>query len=67
MLKAEQAVFLRNVETAKTWLREYFDLGNDRVKKMIADLQALEQVDLNPELPDISASYNALNEVKETQ
>lgn len=64
VLKSEQAIFVSNLETARGWLNEYFDLGNDRVKKMISDLQALEQTQLNPVLPDISGSYNALNEIK---
>lgn len=59
-LRADQAAYRHDLETAAAWLKEYFDTREDNVRRVMAELETLAAHNLTPELPDISGSLEAL-------
>lgn len=62
LLGGDQAVYLASLRAVEQWLREFFDLQQAPAQAALNTLAALQQVELHPELPDISASLIALRE-----
>jgi uroporphyrin-3 C-methyltransferase len=48
---------------ARQWLGEFFDLTDPAAIALLKEVQALEPVDIDPALPDISGSTNALRKM----
>lgn len=63
VLQREQAGFVQTLEGAGAWLRDYFELEDAGVTSMLQALQELQQTDLQPHIPDISASLRELRAV----
>lgn len=59
LLQRKPAVFNRSLEKAATWIEEYFQL-NEGAQAILAALRDLEGLNVNPALPDISASLALL-------
>lgn len=59
-MRGEQSLFEQSLDNAAAWLRDYFDADQPPVPGMLDTLAALEQVQLQPPLPDISGSLEAL-------
>ena len=52
---------LRNsLSAARQWLSRYFDLSTPEGQALLNEIQALEPVEIDPALPDLSASSQAL-------
>jgi uroporphyrin-III C-methyltransferase len=45
---------------ARLWLGDYFELSTPAAQTLLEEIQQLEPVDIDPQLPDISASARAL-------
>ncbi|WP_164517126.1 uroporphyrinogen-III C-methyltransferase [Vreelandella venusta] len=60
LLKEEQALFEASIDKALTLLNGYYDTEREETQSVIARLQELKQTQVQPELPDISASQQAL-------
>jgi uroporphyrin-III C-methyltransferase len=45
---------------ARRWLAEFFDLSTAPAQALLEEIQALEPIDIDPPLPDISASLDTL-------
>ena len=63
VLRGDAADYRANVGAARRWLEEMFDLHDMSVSSLHKDLQALEQVNIAPALPDISRSLQLLERV----
>ncbi len=46
--------------SARTWLKELFDLTDPATQAVLKELQAIEPIQISPPLPDISGSTTAL-------
>ena len=46
--------------SARRWLDEFFDLSDPTAQNLLTEVQALEPLDVDPALPDISGSTRAL-------
>jgi uroporphyrin-III C-methyltransferase len=46
--------------TARQWLGEFFDLSSPATQALLGEIQALEPIEIDPPLPDISGSARAL-------
>ncbi len=64
LLKADTNTYRSNLENAAIWLETYFDADDNQVKQTINDLKQMRGIELRPELPDISASLNELQNIK---
>ena len=62
MLRGDQALFDTSLQVAKQWLTDFFETDNSTAKALQAQIAELEAVNVNPDLPDISASLIALRE-----
>lgn len=65
LLQRDTQTFRTSLETATQWLERYFD--SDAAANMIATLSPYQSLELQPELPDISAALRALDEWRSTQ
>lgn len=63
-LSRDTPTFRDNLEQAAQWIREYFDTGHQGVQQFLEDIEQMDGVDLDPELPDISGSLDTLQEAK---
>lgn len=60
LLKEEQGLYEASLAKAITLLKGYYDLDDSGVQSVIASLTQLKGKSIHPELPDISASQQAL-------
>jgi uroporphyrin-III C-methyltransferase len=65
-VRGEQLLFEQSLATADDWIRAYLDPDERLVRKMLDELDALQKVNLQQPLPDISGSLNALREALRT-
>lgn len=63
-LRRDTSTYRDNLEQAKNWLQSYFDREHQGVSKLLTDIDQMMAVELNPSLPDISASLVKLQEAK---
>ena len=64
LLQRNSAAFLSSAQLAHTWLRTYFNASDPSVKAALAQLQQMRQQQINPPLPDISASLTLLRRLE---
>ncbi|MDB4453429.1 uroporphyrinogen-III C-methyltransferase [Pseudomonadales bacterium] len=62
LLDGRQAVYSDSLYRAERWLQDYFASDTDAIQSVIADIQQLQTIKVNVELPDIA---NALLAVKQ--
>jgi uroporphyrin-III C-methyltransferase len=60
LVRSDQAVFRSSLQTARHWLLDHLDVRHPGVGHMLAELDALVQVELEAELPDISGGLTLL-------
>lgn len=60
LLKEEQELYEASLDKALGLLNSYYDTERDETQSVINRLQELKQTEVKPELPDISASQQAL-------
>ena len=63
VLQSNSGVYQQNIDQAQSLLGEFFDSDNADVQSVASRLTNLAQVNLEPELPDISNSSASLSEV----
>jgi len=56
----DETSYRSSLSQARQWLGEFFDLSDPAANALLEDIQALEPVDIDPPLPDISSSSRAL-------
>jgi len=59
LLQRNPGIYTRSLEKAASWVDEYFQL-NEAAQALLASLRELQQLHVNPELPDISVSLALL-------
>lgn len=67
LLSARLALFARDARSYKAdlgaavdWLRQYYDVRNDAVDRAVKMLSSLREMEVSSEVPDISASLEAM-------
>ena len=56
----DQATYRSSLASARLWLVEFFDPAAPSTQSLLREIQMLEAVDIDPRLPDISRSTEAL-------
>lgn len=64
LLERNSAAFNDSVQLASRWLQAYFDTSDSSVSAALAELAQMQQQNLNPPLPDISASLTLLRKLE---
>lgn len=67
LLQGNVSVYRNNLKTARQWLRDYFDTNTQVIATTIGELDALYNARIVGELPDISASLEALRRLQATK
>jgi uroporphyrin-3 C-methyltransferase len=52
--------YRQSLANARRWLGEHFDVASPPGQALLAEIQSLEPIDVDPALPDLSASLQAL-------
>jgi uroporphyrin-3 C-methyltransferase len=60
LLTRDQATFRNDLKAAREWLARYFDARDKSVAAAASLIASLQSADINIELPDISATLEAL-------
>jgi uroporphyrin-III C-methyltransferase len=56
----DAAGYRNSLASARRWVGEFFDLSSPTTQALLGEIQALEPIDIDPPLPDISGSSRAL-------
>lgn len=56
----DSAGYRNSIATARRWLGEYFEVSSPAGQSLLAEVQALEPIDVDPALPEVSGSAQAL-------
>lgn len=64
LLQHDSKAFLSSAQLAHNWLQTYFNSDDPGVKAALAQLQQMRQQQINPPLPDISASLTLLRRLE---
>ncbi|MDE2235294.1 MAG: uroporphyrinogen-III C-methyltransferase [Gammaproteobacteria bacterium] len=64
LLERDNDAFQNSAKLAFQWLQDYFDTRDSGVKAAIQSLAKMQQQQINPKLPDISASLRLLRETE---
>jgi uroporphyrin-III C-methyltransferase len=64
LLQRDEANFREDLQLAQSWIARYFDTRTKPVQTAQATLKSLGATSLNTELPDLSASLNAVRNYK---
>lgn len=60
LLERDEAVYKQNLKAARQWIEEYYDTNSQIVASLVQDLDKMLKISVRNELPDISASLQAL-------
>jgi len=60
VLRRDKDNFVLSLKTAEKILRQYYDVKDSAVNTILVDLQAMQVIDLTPELPNILGSLHIL-------
>jgi uncharacterized protein HemX len=66
-LQGDTATYKQNIETANSWIKDYFDADSQAVISAQQELQKLSNAKVLIQPPDISASLNALRSFAQKQ
>ncbi len=67
LLNAEQDIYQERLQTAADWIHDFFKQDDPATQAILAQLEQLAAENIKPALPDISASYRALQDFREQQ
>jgi uroporphyrin-3 C-methyltransferase len=56
----DQPTYRSSLASARRWLGDYFDISAPAAQTLLREIQLLEAVEIDPRLPDISRSTEAL-------
>ena len=64
MLSGQADVYRERIQTASDWINKHFDKEASITRNALETLQQLSHAAIAPELPDISAAYQALQKYR---
>ncbi|MGD8407591.1 MAG: uroporphyrinogen-III C-methyltransferase [Thiohalophilus sp.] len=67
LLNGETQVYRERLQKTSQWIEQYFDTKQTAVKQSLEQLANLAEKDIHPKLPDISSTYEALVNYRESR
>ncbi len=67
LLRKDTAAFRQNLSVARDWIQNYFTNDNAAAKNILDSLDQMQNIELKPALPDISASHKMLRALNRKQ
>jgi len=66
-LQGEKQVYAERLQQLQAWVRRYFDVQQAATQSVLQTLSELLNKDIEPDLPDISASFQAVEQYRRAQ
>ena len=60
LLTSQNEIYQERLQVTKEWISQYFDIEHNVSRNVLASIEALQKIDINPTLPDISTAYFAI-------
>lgn len=67
VIRRQDKIYQQTLTQVTDWLEHYYSTTNPAVKGMLQDIAALKTLDINPPMPDISHSLEALQKASGTK
>ena len=64
VLNKDAATYKSSLSTAEEWLTTHFDSDAEATQKVLTEIKSLAEIEVNPDLPDMSDSLRVLEQVK---
>lgn len=65
-MRPDGAAYRQSLQAASAWIERYFDTTHPEVAMALAEITALEAVNIDPELPSVGEAARALRSVIRT-
>ncbi|MBD3669905.1 MAG: uroporphyrinogen-III C-methyltransferase [Gammaproteobacteria bacterium] len=65
LLRGQPETYREGLMSMKTWIESYYDTGSTATRDVLKHLTALHEIDITPELPDITTSLKSLEAARE--
>jgi len=67
LLKNNAQIYVQHLQSASDWIREYFKAESPATQSVLRQIAELQGKEIDPALPDISSSYQAVKNFREQQ
>lgn len=64
LLNGHNEIYQERLATTKKWINQYFDTEHNVTRNMLASIDELQKFDIDPTLPDISATFSAIKKYR---
>ena len=67
LMRNDSGVYIDSLDRVKATVEQFFQSGSSEVEAVLAGVAALQQVDVAPEMPDISAPWTQLRQLRDSR
>ncbi len=64
LLNGNNVIYQERLTTTKKWINQYFDTEHNVTRNMLASIDELQKIDIDPPLPDISSTFSAIKKYR---
>ncbi len=64
LLNGHNEIYQERLATTKKWIKQYFDTEHNVTRNMLANINELQKLDIDPPLPDISSTFSAIKKYR---
>lgn len=64
LLNGNNLIYQERLQATTKWINQYFDPDHNITRNMLASIESLQKVDINPALPDISATFTSIRKYR---
>jgi uroporphyrin-3 C-methyltransferase len=64
LLNGHNEIFQERLNTTKKWINQFFDTEHNVTRNMLASIDELQKIDIDPTLPDISSTFSAVKKYR---
>lgn len=64
LLNRNNSIYQERLKATTTWIKQYFDLEHNITRNMLASIDSLQKFNINPSLPDISATFSSVKKYR---
>jgi len=64
LLNGKNKIYQGRLQATKKWINQYFDTEHNITRNMLASINELQKIDINPTLPDISSTFSAVKKYR---
>lgn len=64
LLNSNNIIYQERLLATAQWIKQYFDPDHNVTRNMLSSIESLQNFDINPTLPDISATFSSLRKYR---